>query len=35
MVGINTQLTYMSEACQALWYDCQLAFYYLQTAYFY
>ena len=35
MVGINTQLTYMSDACQALWYDCQLTFYYLQTAYFY
>ena len=25
----------MSEACQALRYDCQFAFYYLQTAYFY
>ena len=30
-----TQLTCWSEACHALRYDCQFAFYYLQTAYFY
>ena len=28
--GRYTQLTCMSEACQVLRYDCQLAFYYLQ-----
>ena len=33
--GRYTQLTCISEACQALRYDCQFAFYYLQTAYFY
>ena len=33
--GRYTQLTCMSEACQALKYGCQFAFHYLQTAYFY
>ena len=32
--GRYTQLTCMSEACQALRYNCQFAFHYLQTAYF-
>ena len=33
--GRYTQLTCLSEACQALRYDCQFAFHFLQTAYFY
>ena len=33
--GRYTQLTYLSEASQALRYDCQFAFHFLQTAYFY
>ena len=33
--GRYTQLTCMSEVCQALRYDCQFAFYCLQTTYFY
>ena len=33
--GRYTQLTCLSEACQALRYDCQFAFHYLQTTYFY
>ena len=33
--GRYTQLTCLSEACQTLRYDCQFAFHYLQTAYFY
>ena len=33
--GRYTQLTCFSEACQALRYDCQFDFHFLQTAYFY
>ena len=33
--GRYTQLTCLSEACQALRYDCQFAFHFLQTVYFY
>ena len=33
--GRYTQLICLSEACQALRYDCQFAFHYLQTAHFY
>ena len=33
--GRYTQLTRLGEAGQALRYDCQFAFHYLQTAYFY
>ena len=32
---VSTHLTCKSETCQALKYDCQFAFRYLQTAYFY
>ena len=32
--GRYTQLKYMSEVCLALWYDYELAFHYLQKAYF-
>ena len=33
--GSYAQLTCLSEACQTLRYDCQFAFRYLETAYFY
>ena len=33
--GKYTQLTCLSEACQALRYDGRFAFHYLQTAYLY